>query len=97
MGSVQKVLLRLRCLKWGIIECQINFLNEINKLLDNFVILNPFRTIFSDYIPDIMTYCNMLQRRFSMFTDTNISTSMLIGCGPKKSNFQILLTESSSK
>ena len=35
-----------------IIEYPINFANEINKLLDNFIILNPFRTIFSDYIPD---------------------------------------------
>ena len=43
---------QLRCRNWVIVEYPINFVNEINKLLDNFVILNPFRTIFSDYIPD---------------------------------------------
>jgi len=32
-----------------------------------------------------------------MFTNTSISTSMLIGCGPKKSNFLSLVTESSNK
>ena len=32
-----------------------------------------------------------------MFINTSISTSMLIGCGPKKSNFQILVMESSNK
>ena len=50
MGIVQKAL--LRCRNWVIIEYPINFANEIKKLLDNFVILNPFLTIFSDYIPD---------------------------------------------
>ena len=50
MGIVQKA--QLRCRNWVIIEYPINFAIEINKLLDNFVILNPFRTIFSDYIPD---------------------------------------------
>ena len=42
----------------------INFANEINKLLNNLVIFNPFRTIFSDYIPDLMTDCNMLHWSF---------------------------------
>ena len=32
-----------------------------------------------------------------MLTNTSISTSMLIGCGPKKQNFQTLVTESSNK
>ena len=32
-----------------------------------------------------------------MFKNKSISTSMFIGCGPKKSNFQILVTESSNK
>ena len=38
-----------------IIGYPINFANEINKLLDNLVILNPFGTIFSDEIPDLIT------------------------------------------
>ena len=52
MGIVQKA--QLRCRNWVIIEYPINFANEINKLLDNFVILNPFRIIFSDHIPDLI-------------------------------------------
>ena len=39
-----------------IIEYPINFASEINKLLDNFVILNPFRAIFTDYIPIAIFY-----------------------------------------
>ena len=52
MGIVQ--IAQLGCRNWVLIDFEypINFANEINKLLDNFVILNPFRTIFSDYIQD---------------------------------------------
>ena len=34
----------------------INFANEINKLLNNFVIVNPFCFNISVHIPDLMTY-----------------------------------------
>ena len=34
----------------------INFANEINKLLNNFVIVNPFCFTISVHIPDLMTY-----------------------------------------
>ena len=46
MGIVQTA--QFRCRNWVIIEYPINFANEINKLLDNFVISNPFYLIFSD-------------------------------------------------
>ena len=38
------------------IDYPINLANEINKLLDNLVILSQFCPIFSDYNPDFMTY-----------------------------------------
>ena len=31
-----------------------------------------------------------------MFTNTSLGNSILIGCGPRKSNFQTLVTESSN-
>ena len=51
-GIVQKT--RLRCRNWLIIEYPINFANEIAKLLDNFVIYNPFCLIFSDQMEHVI-------------------------------------------
>ena len=61
MGIVQRAQLRCRS-TLSHIAYPIDLANEINKLLDNFVIINPFFTIFSDYNPDSMTYSSMLER-----------------------------------
>ena len=54
MRIVQKA--QLRCRNWVIIEYPINFVNEINKLLDNFVISNPFSLIVSDLMEHLIIY-----------------------------------------
>ena len=51
MGIVSKA--QLWCRNWAIIDYPIDFANEINKMLDNFIsFLNAFRIIFINYIPD---------------------------------------------
>ena len=43
-----------------IIDYSINFANDINKFLDNFVILHQFCAIFSDHIPKFNAFSNIL-------------------------------------
>ena len=60
MGSVQKA--QLRCHNWVIIEYPINHANEINLMLDNFVISKSICLIFSDQM-EHLTIVNGLARR----------------------------------
>ena len=43
-----------------IIDYSIIFADDINKFLDNFVILHQFCAIVSDHIPKFNAYSNML-------------------------------------
>ena len=63
----------------------LNFANEINKLLDNFVILHPFYVIVSDHNLDLMTFAICFN---IMFANTSISNSVLLGVAPNSRIFK---------
>ena len=93
MGIVKAV--QLRCRVTVSHNHPVNFVNEIHKMLDNFVISNPFCLIFFGSDATLNNLPSL--KVFSMFKENKMGVLILNGCGLNYSDFQILATKSSNK